>query len=114
MPFSPTNLGKSRVTAVTQSATPAINTDNIDTAVILNIAQAITSMTSSLTGTPVDGQVLWIEFLDNGTARAITWGASFESTVLATLPSTTVASVRLRVRLKYSTASSKWGATVIE
>ncbi len=68
-----------RLVAVTQSATPAINTDNMDIASITWLAQAITSMTSSLTGTPVNGDMMMIQITDNGTARAITWGASFAS-----------------------------------
>lgn len=109
-----TNKAKSGVTKITQSATPTINTDNLEVALITGIAQAITSMTTNLSGTPSDGQLMWIHFLDNGTARAITWGASFESTVYGTLPTTTVASVVLKVRLKYSTTSSKWGCVGVE
>lgn len=41
-----------RTLVVTQSSTPATNTDNGDIVQITGIAQNITSMTSSLTGTP--------------------------------------------------------------
>ena len=58
---------------ITQSATPAINTDITDVAHIVGLAQNITSMTSGLTGTPVQGATLRIDFTDNGTARTITW-----------------------------------------
>jgi len=100
------NIVKRTVT-VTQSATPAINTDNIDIAKITGLAQAITSMTSSLTGTPVDGQMLMIQITDNGTARAITWGASFEASTVA-LPTTTVISTRLDSLFIYNSTTSKW------
>ncbi len=43
-----------RVSTVTQSATPTINTDNMDVASITGLAQAITSMTTNLSGTPTD------------------------------------------------------------
>lgn len=33
------------------------------------LAQAITSMTTNLTGTPVDGEMIEIIIVDNGTAR---------------------------------------------
>lgn len=95
------------VVAVTQSATPAIDTDNMTTASITGLAQAITSMSSSLTGTPVDGQSLIIRLTDSGTGRAITWGGSFEASTV-TLPTTTVASTILIVGFIWNTVTSKW------
>jgi hypothetical protein len=65
------------VVAVTQAAAPAINTDNGTVFEVLNLAQAVTSLTTNLTGTPVDGQQVCIAFSDNGTARAITPAAKF-------------------------------------
>ena len=53
-------------------------------------------MTSGLSGTPVDGQTLRVWTTDNGTARAIAWGNSFEASTVA-LPTTTVISTRLDV-----------------
>ena len=54
-----------------------------------------------------------IIFKDNGTARGITWGASFASSGNATLPTTTVISTPLAVLLQYRTSavwtdSSAW------
>jgi hypothetical protein len=58
-----------RVVSVTQSATPSINTDNGDIFEIVGLAQAITSVT--LSGTPVEGDLMEIIIKDNGTARAL-------------------------------------------
>lgn len=96
-----------RVVTITQSATPAINTDNTDVAVITGLAQAITSFTTNLTGTPSDGDLLEIDITDNGTARALTFGASFKATTVA-LPTTTVISTKLNILFKWSTADSAW------
>ena len=96
-----------RVVTVTQSATPAINTDNTDVASITGLAQAITSFTTNLTGTPVDGDMLIVRITDDGTARAITWGAKFEASTIA-LPTTTVISTMLTVGFIWNTASLKW------
>ena len=96
-----------RLVAVTQSATPSINTDTMDIASITGLAQAITSMSSGLTGTPVNGDMLMIQITDNGTARGITWGASFASTTV-NLPTTTVASTMIRILLQYNSATSHW------
>jgi len=96
-----------RVVTTTQSATPAINTDNTDVSSITGLAQAITSMSSSLTGTPVAGDILIIEITDNGTERAITWGASFTASTVA-LPTTTVISTLLMVGFRRTAANSSW------
>lgn len=101
-----------RVITTTQSATPTINTDNTDVSSITALAQAITSFTTNLSGTPVAGDLLMIQITDNGTARAITWGASFEATTVA-LPSTTVISTMLRVGFQWNTVASKWDCIAV-
>lgn len=85
-----------RVTTITSSATPAVNTDTTDFVNITAIGTAITSMTSSLSGTPVIGDKLIYQIKDDATARAITWGASFVAKGVA-LPTTTVISKLLTV-----------------
>ena len=97
-----------RVSTEVSSATPTINTDNVDAHSITAIATAITSMTTNLSGTPTDFQKLAIRVKDDGTARAITWGASFEAKGVA-LPTTTVISKVLTVLFIYDTVTSKWG-----
>ncbi len=86
-------------------ATPSTNSDNVDIQEFTGCANAITSMSTNLTGTPLDGDQLEFRFTDNGTARAITWGASFAATTV-TLPTTTVISTMLRVGFEYS--GSTW------
>ena len=104
-------LTNKRITArtgtVASSGTPTINTDNVDYYSITALAAAITSFTTNLSGTPTIGQTLWISITDNGTARAITWGASFESSTIA-LPTTTVISTRLDVAFIWNEVTSKW------
>lgn len=102
-----------RAPVITQSAAPAINTDLTDVAHITGLAQAITSMTTNLTGTPVEGDELRIDITDNGTARAITWGASFEASGTVALPTTTVISTRLDVRFHWNSATSKWRCVMV-
>ena len=94
---------KKRILVVTQSATPATNIDNGDIVQITALAQAITSMTSGLTGTPYDGQMIMWQITDNGTARAITWGASFSGS----MPTTTVISTMLRTLTQYNSTTGK-------
>jgi len=97
-----------RVTTIVSNATPTVNTDDYDMVEITALAAAITSMTTNLSGTPTNGQLLQYQIKDNGTARAITWGASFEAKGQA-LPTTTTISKRLNVLFTWDTTTSKWG-----
>lgn len=67
-----------RVVAITLSATPAINTDNLDVAQILSMTVAITSLSTNLTGTPTSEQPLMVVF-SSASALAIAHGASFQA-----------------------------------
>jgi hypothetical protein len=87
--------------------TPTLNTDTYDVAHFTALAAAITSMTTNLSGTPVQGDQLRLDFTDDGTARAIAWGTSFEDGGVA-LPLTTAISTRLDVILYWNTVTSKW------
>jgi hypothetical protein len=95
-----------RVSTTTSSATPTINTDNVDVYGLTAQAVDITSFTTNLSGTPTDGQKLWI-YIVGTAARAITWGASFEASTVA-LPTTTVSTNRLDVGFVWNAATSKW------
>jgi hypothetical protein len=88
------------------SATPTINTDNYDAVIITGQTNAITSFTTNLTGTPTNGQKLWVS-ITGTTAIAITWGASFESSTVL-LPTTTVTTARLDVGFVWNVATSTW------
>ena len=95
-----------RTGTTTSHATPTINTDNVDMYLITAQTEAITSMTTNLSGTPTQGQTLWIAITGTA-ARAITWGASFEASTVA-LPTTTVTTARLDVGFVWNTVTSKW------
>lgn len=95
-----------RVSTTTSSATPTINTNNVDVFGITALTVNITSFTTNLSGTPSDGQKLWI-YIVGTAARTITWGASFEASTVA-LPTTTVSTNRLDVGFVWNAATSKW------
>jgi hypothetical protein len=109
-----TNKRRTARTGTTaSSATPTINTDNVDYYSITALSAAITSFTTNLSGTPNDRDVLHISILDNGTARAITWGASFESSTVL-LPTTTVVSTRLDVIfIWHADGVNKWRCAAV-
>jgi hypothetical protein len=97
---------------ITSSATPAINTDTTNIFTITALAAAITSFTTSLTGTPINGQKLIVRIKDDGTARALAWGASFASRG-ATLPTTTVLGKYLYVGFIYNSTASVWDCVAV-
>ena len=101
-----------RVTTITSHATPTVNTDNCDCVTITAQAEAITSMTTNLSGTPTNFQTLVYRIKDDGTNRAITWGASFVAKGVA-LPTTTTAGKLLTVGFIYDTVDSKWGCVAV-
>jgi hypothetical protein len=115
-PTGTTTLTNKRVTQrvlalSANSATPAINTDNYDVVHITAQTAAITSFTTNLTGTPVDGDKLRISV--TGTAAvALTWGTSFESST-ATLPTTTVTTARLDVGFFWNSESNHWRCVAV-
>lgn len=95
-----------RTGTTTSHATPTINTDNVDFYSITAQTEAITSMTTNLSGTPTEAQTLWIAITGTA-ARAITWGTSFEASTID-LPTTTVTTARLDVGFVWNTVTSKW------
>ena len=95
-----------RTGTTTSSATPTINTDNVDFYSLTAQAVDITSFTTNLSGTPTEWQTLIIAITGTA-ARAITWWASFEASTVA-LPTTTVTTNRLDVGFIWNTVTSKW------
>ena len=101
-------VSKRTITEISNT-TPSINLDNTD---IYGLTAQTTDISGfTLTGTPVDGQLLWIYII--GTAsRAITWGTSFESSTVI-LPTTTSGTARLDVGFVYNSSSSKWRCVAV-
>lgn len=97
-----------RVVAVASSATPTFNSDNGDIAQLTGLNANITNASTNLTGTPTHGQLFSYEITDNGTARTISWGASFSATGTLALPTTTVISTLLRSLFQWNSVTSKW------
>ena len=108
---SGTRINPRVLASTANSATPTLNTDSYDMMVITGQSVAITSFTTNLTGTPVNGQKLIISITGTG-AIAITWGASFESSTV-TLPSTTVTTARLDIGFIWNVATTKWRCVAV-
>lgn len=89
------------IITISPSATPTINTDYGHTFTIFGLNTNITSMTTNLSGVPQYGEEKWFDILDDGTARNITWGSKFASTVYWDLPLQTIPNKMTSVKARY-------------
>ena len=103
-----------RVLAITSSATPSVDTDEYDFVKITALAANITSMTTNLTGAPEEGEKIMFRIKDNGTARTISWGASFQSSGVANLLTTTAASKTHHILFVWDVTISKWVCIAVD
>lgn len=98
------------LTTTTVSATPSINTDNYDIVQITAQAVNITSMTTNLSGTPVNGDMIEFQLTAASGTITLTWGASFVSGDF-TMPTSFTTTTKIVV-FQYITTSSygsnKW------
>lgn len=97
-----------RIVTIISNANPTIDTDSYDVVTITAQAVDIASMTTNLSGAPANFQQLLFRIKDDGTARAITWGAKFVPWGVA-LPTTTVAGKLTTVGFMYNSVTSVWG-----
>ena len=95
-----------RTGSTTTSANPTINTDSYDEYLLTAQAGDIASFTTNLSGSPVEGDTLWISITGTAT-RAIAWGAKFEASTVS-LPTTTVSTARLDCLFAWNTATNVW------
>ena len=93
-----------RIQTVTSSATVTPTSTND---LVTITAQATGLTLANPTGTFVEGQSLMIRIKDNGTARAITFGADYRA-IGITLPTTTVISKTMYLGIIYNSTDAKW------
>ena len=75
-------------------------------------AQAASLTVAAPTGTPVDGNRLIIRLFDNGTARAITWNATYTA-IGVTLPASTTTGKTIYVGCLYNAAATRWDVVAV-
>ena len=104
-------LSSTRITKRVYSTTTLTTlTPEISTYDIFHLtaqASAITIANHS-TSTPNDGDMMLIRLLDNGTARAITFGDAYVAKAGTALPTTTTLSKNLSMLFQYNSNLSKW------
>lgn len=87
------------------SLTPEIDTYDV---FHLTAMSAATTINNHSTSTPADGEIIEIRFLDNGTARALTWGTNYVAKAGVALPTTTTLSKNLTCLFEWNANLSKW------
>lgn len=105
-PQGPSGSPLPRVSSITSSATPTIDVGFTDQLNITALATNITSVT--VTGSPADGQRLFVRVKDNGAARTIAWGASFLASGVAPLLTTTILGKTHLCSFMYDSAAARW------
>lgn len=93
------------LTFTTAQTAPYYDIQSYDVVVLTN-QTSITSMSSAQTGSPTNGQKLWIS-ITGASAVPITWGSLFEGSTVP-LPTSTIGSNRLDVGFIWNTATTKW------
>ena len=93
-----------RVQTVTSSATVTPTSTND---LVIITAQAAALTLANPTGTFAEGQALMIRIKDNGTARAIAFGADYRA-IGITLPTTTVISKTMYLGIIYNSTDTKF------
>ena len=92
---------------ITSNVVAGVLTPDADTDLARPAALSAALNVANPTGAAINGWGMVVELIDNGTTRALTWGAAFVSK-LGTLPSTTTAGKLLRVGVEYNSVAAEW------
>ena len=99
-----------RTSTTASTATISPDIASFDQYAVTALAVGITI--NAPTGTPVDGNKLMFRLLDNGTARGISWNATF-TVIGVTLPTTTVANKTTYVGCIYNANNTRWDVVAV-
>lgn len=94
-----------RVATIASSATPTPNAETTDLFVITALGAA--AVFGAPTGTPAEGQAMFMRVKDNGTARALSFNAIYRP-IGITLPTTTVLGKTMYLGMVYNSVDTKW------
>jgi len=97
--------------------TSAASASSLTPDISVSDVYAYTALAAGLTinapnGTPLDGDKLMFRLLDNGTARALTWNATY-TVIGVTLPTTTTANKTTYVGCIYNANNTRWDVIAV-
>lgn len=99
-----------RVAYVESSTEPAFSIDTADV-IVIELAHAVSNMSTNMIGTPSDFQELWFRITASGANRAITWGDMFESAGVA-LDTEVASGETLTAHFIYNAETGKFGCVL--
>ena len=110
-------VGGSILSRINSRITTAASASTLTPDVSVSDIYAYTALAVGLTvnapiGTPVDGNKLMFRLLDNGTARALTWNATY-TIIGVTLPTTTVVNKTTYVGCIYNANNTRWDVIAV-
>jgi hypothetical protein len=110
-------VGGSISSRINPRITTAASASTLTPDVSVSDIYAYTALAVGLTvnapiGTPVDGNKLMFRLLDNGTARALTWNATY-TIIGVTLPTTTVVNKTTYVGCIYNANNTRWDVIAV-
>lgn len=108
--IAPTNVVE-EITTTASSATPTPTGGSLRNYFSVT-ALAANATIAAPTGTPVNGNKLFIRIKDNGTARTLAYNSIFRA-IGVTLPTTTVISKTIYLGCMYNSADSKWDVLAV-
>ena len=97
---------RARAIKITTTVTSGTITPDADTDLVRPAALTAALTIANPSGTPADGAGFVVDLIDNGTARALTWGSKYANR-MATLPTTTTAGKRRRIGVEYNATDDK-------
>jgi hypothetical protein len=99
-----------RVSSTTSTASITPDISSFDQYAVTQ--QSVNLTINAPTGTPVDGNKLIFRILDNGTARILSWDATY-TLIGVTLPGSTTATKMLYVGCIYNAANTRWDVVAV-
>jgi hypothetical protein len=110
-------VGGSILSRINSRITTAASASTLTPDISVSDIYAYTALAAGLTvnapiGTPVDGNKLMFRLLDNGTARALTWNATY-TIIGVTLPTTTVINKTTYVGCIYNANNTRWDVIAV-
>lgn len=99
-----------RVSSTASSATPTPNADTDDEYILTALAAGATFAVPS--GTPTQGQAMFIRIKDNGSAQTLAFNAIYRA-IGVTLPTTTVISKTMYIGMIYNSTDTKWDVLTV-
>lgn len=101
-------VGNPRVASMTSSGAPSFDVETTDVVNLTAQATSLNTLSTGLAGTPADAQTLVLRVKDNGTSRALAYGAKFANSDTVAAPTATTVGKTHELCWRYNAAAAKF------